>query len=686
MPALFDQRTRRRLARTGYRDGERASIARENSRRGTAGWRINEAPAHALDAFASSASVRAGEPFGLHVSTIPAAGYAISVYRLGHYGGAGARLIVGMQRGEWRIGHERQLPAADPQTGLVRAQWPVTDYVQTGEEWPSGQYLVVLALVDGEHAGTGSYVPFVVRRRAGSAPAPVLLQMPVTTAQAHNDWGGRSMATSEPGVASSKVSFDRPFPPLALADPSARWPLCWDLPLLRFLECEGIELDYAADLDIHREPERLLEHRLVILSGHGAHWSPSLSNAVDAAIRRGVSVACMAADTGSRCVEYEDEERTILAMQGWGESWLDRSGLRPSEGGGGAGRDAHAVRFEAPSQAIVFSAGSLGLSSGLGQGLHGGAVDARLQRSMRGTIADLLRDRRVDEQTAAERELARLSGQSDGSDRLGLLAEIPVRATAQEVWPALAEMLTESRRRMSTTVAAWDANFHGNRDSYLDAGQSALWNIARALAGAGTAVPETILDLPCGTGRVTRALRAAWPEAQLVAADVSDPAINFCAANFGAEPWRLESYMRIGAVPHRDRYDLIWCSALLSQVIPVWVDRCMSSLLAMLRPNGVLVAAYHGRDSANRFRSSADPGLRGLAESLARSGNGFHARDDGSGLGVAVLSPHWLVAKITPHRGAMLLSLTERGWLDHLDVVAVMRKDIHHAQGNIELD
>jgi SAM-dependent methyltransferase len=675
---------RARLASVRNRGSDRTSVAHENSQRGTATWRIEQAPPLAVEGYCSGVSVHAGESLGLHVSTDPAAAYTLSVYRLGYYAGLGARLIVGLAAGEWRQGQERPIPVPDPRTGLVRAQWPITDYIQTGEDWTSGQYLAVLGLVDGEHAGAGSYVPFVVRRRRGLSPAPALVQMPATTAQAHNHWGGSRIAPTEHIAAASIVSFDRPLVPLELADLSARWPLWWDLPLLRFLEREGVELEYAADVDIHREPQRLLEHRLVILSGDGAYWSATIRSAFDAAVRRGVNVACMGPATGTRRITYEDDERTIVSGSAWGDSWLARTGLRPGPSDSDSESDVDAIRLQAASGAIVFGASSLPYSSGLDDGIPPGQADARLQRAMRNELTDLLCDRRIDERTVVEQELALPSEQPGESARLASSVEIPIKASASVVWPALAEALVSWRSRVSVAVASWDHNFGGDIDAYLEAGHSALWIIARALAGAGIAEPETILDLPCGTGRVTRALRAAWPAAQLVAADTSAPAIDFCEANFDAEPWRLDSSLHFDGEPHRDRYDLVWCSTLLSQTPPSQMNRCLTSLLGLVRPNGVLVASYHGRDSANRFRGETDPGLRGLADSLASRGTGFRARDDGSGLGIAVLSPNWLAANITSHRGAMLLSLTERGWLDHLDVVAVMRKDIHHPHGNIE--
>jgi len=359
--------------------------------------------------------------------------------------------------------------------------------------------------------------------------------------------------------------------------------------------------------------------------------------------------------------------------------------MRVIDAGAGADSDAPATRSAAASGAIVFRAGSFRLSSAIEHGLLPGEVDGRLQEFLRAALTDLRRDRRIDARVAAERELARLAGQVEATDRLAPGVETPVRAGATAIWPALADMLVGSRARTSTAIAPWDRSFTGGLETYLHAGQSALWNIARALAGAGMAAPSAILDLPCGTGRVTRSLRAAWPAAELVAADVSDPAISFCARHFAAAPWRLDDYVRLDASLHQGRYDLIWCGALLSQMLPERTSSCLSSLLALLAPNGVLVAGYHGRDSARRMQSSDDPGVQGLAGSLAERGFGFHARQDGSGLGLAVLSPQWLAAAVTAHRGAMLLSLTERGWLDHLDVVAVMRKDVHHPHGNLEL-
>jgi len=163
------------------------------------------------------------------------------------------------------------------------------------------------------------------------------------------------------------------------------------------------------------------------------------------------------------------------------------------------------------------------------------------------------------------------------------------------------------RRGLSATIADRDPTFGGDRHAYLEISRSALGVILPALAIAGIARPAAILDLP-RLRRVTRALRAAWPEAELVAADQSTAAIAFCVEQFGArlDGWRLPGARSgrwpVGAL----RPDLDGIAAVL--------DRSRASGRLPGRVDGdatgrwVLVAAYHGRDSTRRFSENADKG------------------------------------------------------------------------------
>jgi SAM-dependent methyltransferase len=315
---------------------------------------------------------------------------------------------------------------------------------------------------------------------------------------------------------------------------------------------------------------------------------------------------------------------------------------------------------------------------------------------LRGELERLHRQLELAAGTEAElrRELVSTRTQVEEADERRRAAQViagvagnggePALSDPGAVWSGLAGALQSFEETVSTTFAERDPMFNGDHDSYLAISRSALGAIVHALAAAGISQPKTILDLPCGYGRVTRALRAAWPAADLVAADQSTVAVAFCVEQFAAAGWVLEDYPALEQGEGQlERFDLIWSGSLLSSIEPGQIDDCLSSLLAMLRPNGILVAAYHGRDSTRRFSEQSDKSLQTLAEAVAATGVGFRAREADGAVGTTAMTSHWLLEHITRHRTATVLSVIERGWADHLDVVAIARRDVHHRQRDI---
>jgi SAM-dependent methyltransferase len=253
------------------------------------------------------------------------------------------------------------------------------------------------------------------------------------------------------------------------------------------------------------------------------------------------------------------------------------------------------------------------------------------------------------------------------------------------LWSELGSALAHVDEHLSRAVAERDPAGSGDVESYLSISRSALGAIVPALGAAGIGRPETILDLPCGYGRVTRALRAAWPSADIVAADQSSAAVAFSVEQFDATGWEVQDYLAIREdESQQGRFDLIW-SSLLTMVAPTLIDECLSSLLAMLSPGGVLVAAYHGRDSVRRFSEQSDDRLRAVAQAVSQQGVGFRASPSNSGLGTTAFTSEWLMARLARHRALMVVSVTERGWGDHLDVVAISAQDVHHRQKDLSV-
>ena len=288
-------------------------VVQENAHPGARDWWGRHAPPHAIEGYSTQCSVRPGERLELCVSTRPAARYKIVIYRLGWYGGRGARtLAVHPSAGDLQ-GAPRAVSEPRPGPQIDAARWPVTDSIAIESDWTDGVYLARLLLTSGEHAGEDALVPFVVR-----APlhrhAPILVQQPVTTAQAYNHWGGKSLyaSNSTDGTAAVKVSFDRPYAARSVANFNAHWPFGCDYQLLRYLEREGLDASYTTDIDTHREPWSLVGHQLLMTSGHDEYWTREMRDAFEEALAGGANLACMGANTGYWQMRFEDDERTMV--------------------------------------------------------------------------------------------------------------------------------------------------------------------------------------------------------------------------------------------------------------------------------------------------------------------------------------------------------------------------------------
>ena len=81
-------------------------IQSENSKPGSTDWLLTRVVRHddeiyelgwhrrkGIEAYASHTSIGAGETLNVHVSTYPVNKYSAGIYRMGYYGGAGARLM-----------------------------------------------------------------------------------------------------------------------------------------------------------------------------------------------------------------------------------------------------------------------------------------------------------------------------------------------------------------------------------------------------------------------------------------------------------------------------------------------------------------------------------------------------------------------------------------------------------------
>lgn len=298
-------------------------VVTENQRPGSTGWYkvfTNQALDGEIEGYASSITVAPGQQLSFHVSTGPAAPYRIEIYRVGHYGGAGARLVTTLPNpsGSYQ-GTPQPVPAPHPATGLLDLSWPDAATITIPQDWVSGYHLAVFVITEGPHAGRNGVYPFVVSAPA-SRPPVGLVQAAVTTWQAYNNWPrpsrvGRSLYdfNSTGGSKATHVSFRRPYTVVGNQNVFE-----WEVHLAQWLERKGYDVAYATGVDTHRDPASLRRYRTVLVAGHDEYWSHEIRSAFDSARDAGVHLGFFGANIGYWQIRFEDQESTIVCYKNAG--------------------------------------------------------------------------------------------------------------------------------------------------------------------------------------------------------------------------------------------------------------------------------------------------------------------------------------------------------------------------------
>jgi hypothetical protein len=270
-----------------------ADISAENAKPGSTHWRITHAAKPGeLEGYADHVSVLPGQSFSLYVSTT-AAHFAVHAFRAGWYGGDRAREV-------WTsasVAGVKQAPVKEIKATLTDyAPWKPSLTV-TATDWPPGSYLLRL---DADN-GTQSWVPLTVR--TPSVAGRVVLIKEVTTEQAYNLWGGRSLYEGTDHTFNTRaraVSFDRPY---AATDGAALF-FHDELALVSLAERHAIPVAYATDIELDADPHFLDGARAVISEGHDEYWSRAMRTTVRNGLNSGVNLAFFGANEVYRKIRF----------------------------------------------------------------------------------------------------------------------------------------------------------------------------------------------------------------------------------------------------------------------------------------------------------------------------------------------------------------------------------------------
>jgi hypothetical protein len=303
-------------------------IVLENAHPGTSDWKIpgGKAASTQLQAYASATSVLPGQVLTFYVSTqrrdTP---YSVDIYRLGWYGGRGGRLmasrrdLIGHAQGYYDPGTHNLLGCisclVDAKTGLVEANWQPSYTLTVPANWTTGIYLAKFTDVNGMQ----TYVPFDVK---GNTHSLYVAVTPDTTYAAYNAWGGYSLYKdySKVGIGSLgrgiKVSFDRPY----LNSDGSDQVLYTEADAIHWLERRGYNLSYISNIDLHRDPAQLLQHRAYLSLGHDEYWTKEIRDGVEYARDNGVGLAFLGANASFWQMRFEPDSvgtpnRTIVCYK-----------------------------------------------------------------------------------------------------------------------------------------------------------------------------------------------------------------------------------------------------------------------------------------------------------------------------------------------------------------------------------
>ncbi|GAA3798975.1 hypothetical protein GCM10022226_17950 [Sphaerisporangium flaviroseum] len=310
-------------------------------------WDIVGAGDPAIQGYATQMSVDKGQTVQFKVNT-PSTSYRLDIYRLGYYGGLGARKMATVQPSA--ILPQGQPPCmSDPATGLVdcgdwdvSASWPVPPTAVSG--------VYIAKLVRQDATPGASQIFFIVRDDARGSD--LLVQTSDATWQAYNTYGGNSLYRGDPAGRAFKVSYNRPF---LTRDPNVS-PYSWffdsEYPMVRWLEANAFDVSYTTSVDTASRGAELLEHKAFLSSGHDEYWSNDMRANIENARNNGVSLAFFSGNEIFWKTRWEDSIdgsatpfRTLVCYKEtlanakidpspqWTGTWRDPRFSPPSDGG-----------------------------------------------------------------------------------------------------------------------------------------------------------------------------------------------------------------------------------------------------------------------------------------------------------------------------------------------------------------
>ena len=348
-------------------------IALENLKQGTPrevwGLKTDIGDAN-IQGFATEISTNIGGTVDFKIAT-DSTHYRIEIYRMGYYGGDGARLVDVVDK-QLTSAQIQPHPLVDLSLGLIDCgNWGVSASWDIPSDAVSGVYFAKLVREDGTEGE--NIIPFVVRD--DSSHSDIVFQTSDTTWQAYNPWGGANLYSGDTPLNPNDmiaymppncncgigaigrayaVSYNRPYitgtdPNFLLSGPQD-YVFSAEFPAIQWLEQNGYDVTYISGVDSARSGELLLNHQVFLSVGHDEYWSAEQRDNVTAARDAGVNLVFWGGNDCYWKIQWNESidgsgtpYRTLVCYK---DTWANAD-INPAEGSTGTWRD---ERFADPGQ------------------------------------------------------------------------------------------------------------------------------------------------------------------------------------------------------------------------------------------------------------------------------------------------------------------------------------------------
>ena len=228
--------------------------------------------------------------------------------------------------------------------------------------------------------------------------------------------------------------------------------------------------------------------------------------------------------------------------------------------------------------------------------------------------------------------------------------------------------------QINTTISVHDEMYvEGAEINYFQTGLSALINISSALQllGKNPEQIKSVLDFPCGYGRVMRFTKAFFRNATFSACELDQRYLDFCAEHFKADTFLSEQKFSQTCILRK--FDLIWVGSLFTHLSSVRFKELYKFLTAHLNDNGLLVFTINGRNCYGKLQKDSKRKFI-INCGYSMTGYGYCHRHGTKKYGDSLISPSWIHHFMEHETSSKIVMWSEQGWGNGQDVIAVTHK------------